>query len=164
MSLESSSSLKGVEAFTFDVFGTVVDWLNTGVRALKERAKKLQDLNAFTDAGAWLSLRTLCAIADRRNAGRLGRVHEGMAGWLQRTDVRARTSSSFALPLPLNVFRIGSSRVSAGLHGLGGRTLSVDVMHREVRLAVLDHHLSLLSVSDAVFIPYPIHQRYWMKC
>lgn len=47
-----SNPLKGVEAFTFDVFGTVVDWLFTGVRALKEKAKKSQDLNAFTDAGA----------------------------------------------------------------------------------------------------------------
>lgn len=85
----SSNPLKAVEVFTFDVFGTVVDWLNTGVRVLKEKSKLSQDLGAFTDAD-WADF---------------------MREW--RNGYRERT-------------------VSAGLHGLGGRTLNVDVMHREI--------------------------------
>ncbi|KLO10028.1 haloacid dehalogenase [Schizopora paradoxa] len=95
MTSNSSSPLKGVEVFTFDVFGTVVDWLNTGIRVLKEKAKKAQDLKEVTDSD-W---------------------EDFMKEW--RGGYRDRT-------------------ISGGLHGLGGQTLSVDVMHREILDAMLD--------------------------
>lgn len=45
--------LKGVEALTFDVFGTVVDWHGSVVRAMKQRAleSQSQDLRSLSDEG-----------------------------------------------------------------------------------------------------------------
>lgn len=37
---EKRNPLAGVEALTFDVFGTVVDWLGTVSRELETRAKE----------------------------------------------------------------------------------------------------------------------------
>ena len=46
-------SLEGVQALTFDVFGTVVDWLGSVVRELKQKAleSNSQELKKFTDEG-----------------------------------------------------------------------------------------------------------------
>jgi len=98
MSSNSSNPLKGVEVFAFDVFGTVVDWQNTGVRVLKAKATASTSRNlsdVFTDTD-WVDF-----------------IQEWRNGYKERTT-------------------------SAGVHGLGGRTLNVDVMHREI----LDEMLS----------------------
>ena len=46
--------LKGIEALTFDVFGTVVDWHGSVVRAMKLRAQESQsqELKSLSDEGS----------------------------------------------------------------------------------------------------------------
>lgn len=46
--------LKGVEALTFDVFGTVVDWHGSVVRAMKQRALESQSqrLKSLSEEGS----------------------------------------------------------------------------------------------------------------
>ena len=48
--VERRHPLDGVEALTFDVFGTVVDWLNSGIRTLKKKAQD-EGLGNFSDEG-----------------------------------------------------------------------------------------------------------------
>lgn len=59
MSKSESSSvpLQDVEVFAFDVFGTVVDWLGTGIRVLKEKTGRSPTtlVTTYTDTGAWNS-------------------------------------------------------------------------------------------------------------
>ena len=50
-SMASTTPLQGVEAYTFDVFGTVVDWLNTGVKTLKGMVESSQPGVKITDDG-----------------------------------------------------------------------------------------------------------------
>lgn len=50
----AESPLKNVRALTFDVFGTVVDWHGSVVRALKARASQsnVPELNSISDKGS----------------------------------------------------------------------------------------------------------------
>lgn len=45
------SVLPGVEALTFDVFGTVVDWHGSVVRAVKAKAAKATGIDVYSDEG-----------------------------------------------------------------------------------------------------------------
>ncbi len=121
----SSNPLKAVEVFTFDVFGTVVDWLNTGVRVLKEKSKVSQDPSsgAFTDAGAWLKSSIPCSrlLTDGILLDWVEFMREWRNGYRERTYV-----PESPLLLEWVLIQVVLLRVSAGLHGLGGRTLSVD--------------------------------------
>lgn len=45
------SVLPGVEALTFDVFGTVVDWHGSVVRAVKAKAANATDIDVYSDEG-----------------------------------------------------------------------------------------------------------------
>lgn len=45
------SVLPGVEALTFDVFGTVVDWHGSVVRAVKAKAAKAKGIDVYSDEG-----------------------------------------------------------------------------------------------------------------
>ena len=61
--MSSASALPGVEALTFDVFGTVVDWHASVTRAVKDRAASTSNIAAFPDDGMiWTRTSTTCSV------------------------------------------------------------------------------------------------------
>ncbi|TDL21296.1 haloacid dehalogenase [Rickenella mellea] len=74
--ISPTNPLDGVEALTFDVFGTVVDWHGTGTRALQDTAERM-GLNAEEDWSAFAKEWRDGYIQNTRAIAQGGQASEG---------------------------------------------------------------------------------------
>ena len=117
MTSQDSRPLEGVEAYLFDVFGTVVDWHGSVSRSLTSSAPP-----ELADEGHCYDM--LLDTSANFPSIRLGNFRQGMAYRIHGIHVRIFRHS----PVPAHSFHSCSLRVASG----GPGSNNVDIMHREV--------------------------------